>query len=128
MTQGAAQERVKTSALGQISQAGAINPTQLLTLLQPGLRTNDEGQPVFLNGGVEQNLGDYLAHLKQATEWGHHFSASGSKGMGAAPGAQSVAPGMENPYKTKNFTAALMLERDNPELAKTLKQEAIRAA
>ena len=128
VTQGAAQERLKTSALGQISQAGAINPSQLLTLLQPGLRTNDEGQPVFLNGGVEQNLGDYLAHLKQATEWGHHFSASNSKGMGAAPGAQSVAPGMENPYKTKNFTAALMLERDNPELAKTLKQEAIRAA
>ena len=48
--------------------------------------------------------------------------------MGAAPGAQSVAPGMENPYKTKNFTAAMQLEVSNPELAKTLKQEALRAA
>ena len=47
---------------------------------------------------------------------------------GRSAGAQSVAPGMENPYKTKNFTATLLLGRDNPELAKTLKQKAIRAA
>jgi len=45
--------------------------------------------------------------------------------MGASPAA-SVAPGMDNPYRSKNLTAALKLEIENPELAAALKAEAAR--
>jgi hypothetical protein len=123
--QGRQQETLRAAALGQISQANAVNPQQLYSLLQTGLRTDDEGNPVVLNGGVEMPLGDYLQHLKQSTEWQHHFSASGARGMGASPAA-SVAPGMDNPYRSKNLTAALKLEIENPELAAALKAEAAR--
>jgi len=123
--QGRQQESLRAAALGQISQANAVNPQQLYSLLQTGLRMDDEGNPVLLNGGVEQPLGDYLQHLKQSTEWQHHFSASGARGMGASPAA-SVAPGMDNPYRSKNLTAALKLEIENPELAAALKAEAAR--
>ncbi len=123
--QGRQQETLRAAALGQISQANAVNPQQLYSLLQTGLRMDDEGNPVLLNGGVEHPLGDYLQHLKQSTEWQHHFSASGARGMGASPAA-SVAPGMDNPYRSKNLTAALKLEIENPELAAALKAEAAR--
>ena len=123
--QGRQQETLRAAALGQISQANAVNPQQLYSLLQTGLRMDDEGNPALLNGGVEQPLGDYLQHLKQSTEWQHHFSASGARGMGASPAA-SVAPGMDNPYRSKNLTAALKLEIENPELAAALKAEAAR--
>jgi flagellar biosynthesis GTPase FlhF len=123
--QGRQQESLRAAALGKISQANAVNPQQLYALLQTRLRTDDEGSPVVLDGGVEQPLGDYLANLKQSAEWQHHFSANSARGMGSAPTA-TVAPGMENPYKTKNLTAALQLEVANPELAKALKAEAAR--
>jgi len=123
--QGRQQESLRAAALGKISQASAVNPQQLYALLQTRLRTDDEGSPVVLDGGVEQPLGDYLANLKQSAEWQHHFSASSARGMGSAPAA-SVAPGMENPYRTKNLTAALQLEVTNPELAAALKAEAAR--
>ena len=77
----------------------------------------------MLNGGVEQPLGEYLANLKQSTDWQHHFGASGSKGMGST-GLTSVSPGRENPYRTGDLTAAIRLEVENPELAKALKAEA----
>jgi hypothetical protein len=128
VTQQSQHERLKAAALGQISQANAVNPQQLYALLQPQLRVDDEGNPVALNGGVETPLGDYIANLKQAPEWQHHFSASGAgRGMGAAP-TSVVAPGMTNPYRaeTRNLTAALQLEVSNPELAKALKAEAAR--
>jgi hypothetical protein len=121
--QGRQQESLRAAALNKISQVGAVNPQQLYALLQTRLRTDDEGSPVALDGGVEQDLGTYLANLKQSTEWQHHFSASGARGMNAAPAA-SIAPGMENPYKTKNLTAALQLEVSNPDLAAALKAEA----
>jgi hypothetical protein len=123
--ESAKQERLKAAATAQISRANAVNPTQLYQLLSPQLRTNEEGQAVVLNGGVEQDLGDYLSNLKQSTEWQHHFSASGSSGMSSAPAA-SVAPGMTNPYRTGNLTEAMALEITNPELAKSLKAEALR--
>jgi len=123
--ESAKQERLRAAATSHISRANALNPTQLYQLLAPQLRTDEDGNPVVLSGGVEQNLGDYLANLKQSTEWQHHFSASGAAGMGAAPAA-SVAPGMTNPYRTGNLTEALMLEASNPELAKQLKAEAMR--
>ena len=125
VTQSAEQERLKATALQQITRANAVNPQQLYQLLQPQIRVGDEGNLVALNSGVEQPLGDYLANLKSADEWQHHFSASGAKGMGSGSGAVSVAPGMTNPYRTRNLTEALKLEATNPELAKQLKKEAL---
>lgn len=124
VTQGREMERLKSTALQQITQANAVNPNQLFQLLQPQIRVGDEGTVVALNSGVEQPLGDYLANLKSAGEWQHHFSASGAKGMGSAPGATTVAPGMTNPYRTGNLTEAMKLEASNPQLAKQLKAEA----
>lgn len=125
VTQGAAAERLKSAALQQITRANAVNPNQLYTLLQAQLRTNDDGQPVLLNSGVEQPLGDYLANLKSSTDWQHHFSASNAKGMGAGAATTTIAPGMANPYRTRNLTEAMKLEVTNPELAKQLKAEAL---
>ena len=125
VTQGAEQERLKNTALQQITRSNAVNPNQLYQLLQPQIRVDEEGSPVVLSSGVEQPLGDYLTNLKAATEWQHHFSASGSKGMGTGAATVSVAPGMANPYRTKNFTEAMKLEASNPELAKQLKAEAL---
>ena len=116
-------DRLKAAAMSQINTAGVINSQQMYMLLQSGLRTDDEGNPCFLNGGVEQPLGEYLANLKQSTDWQHHFGASGSKGMGST-GQTSVSPGRENPYRTGDLTAAIRLEVENPELAKALKAEA----
>ena len=124
VTQSAKAERLKAAAMTSISRANAVNPQQLYTLLQSQLRTNDEGQPVVLSSGVEQPLGDYLANLKAAADWQHHFSASGSRGTGSTGATTSVAPGMTNPYRTGNLTEAMRLEVTNPELAKQLKAEA----
>ena len=123
VTQESQQERLKAAALSQINTAGALNSQQMYTLLQTALRQDDTGSPVMLNGGVEQPLGEYLANLKQSSEWQHHFGASPAAGMGSAP-TSSVAPGKENPYKTGNLTEALRLEVENPELAKAFKAEA----
>ena len=124
VTQSAKAERLKASAMSSISRANAVNPQQLYTLLQSQLRTNEEGQPVVLNSGVEQPLGDYLVNLKAASDWQHHFSASGSRGTGSTGATTSVAPGMTNPYRTGNLTEAMKLEVTNPDLAKQLKAEA----
>jgi len=120
-----AAERLKSSALGAISQQGAISPEQMFALLQPSLREVG-GKPVVLNGGVEQPLDTYLANLRApGSGYEHHFSASGKSGMGTAPGGvASVAPGMENPWKTNNITQQLLMMRDNPELAQALQAEA----
>jgi len=123
--ESAKQERLKAAATAQISRANALNPTQLYQLLSPQLRTDEDGNPVILSGGVEVPLADALSQYKQSTEWQHHFSASGSSGMSSAPAA-SVAPGMTNPYRTGNLTEAMALEISNPELAKSLKAEALR--
>ena len=123
VTQESQQERLKAAALSQINTAGALNSQQMYTLLQTALRQDDTGSPVMLNGGVEQPLGEYLANLKQSSEWQHHFGASPAAGMGSAP-TGSVAPGKENPYKTGNLTEALRLEVEQPELAKAFKAEA----
>lgn len=125
-TQERQQDRLRAASLSQINTAGAVNSQQMYLLLQSQLRQDDEGNPVVLNGGVEQPLGEYLANLKQSSDWQHHFGASGAQGMGAAP-AGSVAPGRENPYRSGNLTEALRLEVENPDLAKALKAEANRA-
>ena len=124
VTQREKAERLKASAMSSISGANAVNPQQLYLLLQSQLRTNDEDQPVVLNSGVEQPLGEYLANLKAAPDWQHHFSASGSRGTGSTGATTSVAPGRSNPYRTGNLTEAMKLEVSNPDLAKQLKAEA----
>ena len=125
VTQDREQDRLRAASLSQINQAGAVNSNQMFQLLQQQLRANEEGKPVVLNGGVEQPLNDYLAALKNSSEWQHHFGASGAQGMGAAAGG-SVAPGRDNPYRNGNLTEAMKLEVENPDLAKALKAEARR--
>jgi len=123
----AAHERLRATALQQISHASALAPEQLLGLLQPQLR-NSDGVPVVIVNGIEQPLAAYLANLKNpGSGWDHHFAPSGARGMGSAP-TSNVPPGMANPYRkdTYNFTDILRLEKDNPELAKLLKAEATR--
>ena len=125
VTQERQQDRLRAASLSQINTAGAVNSQQMYLLLQSQLRQDADGNPVVLNGGVEQPLGDYLSNLKQSSDWQHHFGASGAQGMGSAP-AGSIAPGRENPYRNGNLTEALRLEVENPDLAKALKAEAAR--
>jgi hypothetical protein len=123
----AARERLRATALQQISQANALAPEQLLGLLGSNLRENN-GTPVVIVNGIEQPLAAHLANLKNpGSGWDHHFAPTGARGMGSTP-SSNVPPGVVNPYKkdTYNFTEILRLEKDNPELARLLKSEATR--
>jgi hypothetical protein len=129
LQQSAEQDRLRAAAIQEIGRANALVPEQLYGLLQPALRVNDEGQPVVLAGGAEVPLGDHLANLRNpGAGWVHHFAAGQARGMGAPAqgGVSSVAPGLDNPYRSGNFTAAFQLETTNPELAAALKAEAMR--
>jgi muconolactone delta-isomerase len=116
----------KTTALAAISNLGAINAEQTLSLLQGKLQKNAEGKVVVLNGGVEQDLGTYLTSLKNpGSGWEHHFKPSSAAGMGAKPSPISnVSGGTDNPWKTGNLTQQLIMENENPELSAVLKREA----
>lgn len=125
--QEAANERLRATALQQISSANALAPEQLLGLLKPQLRDSN-GTPVVIVNGIEQPLSAYLANLKNpGSGWDHHFAPNGARGMGSTP-TSNVPPGVVNPYKreTYNFTDQLRMEVENPELAKLLKSEATR--
>ena len=119
---------IKTSALSAISNSGAVNAEQMLSLLQDRLKRNDGGDVVVLNGGVEQDLGTYIGNLKNpGSGWEHHFKPSSAAGMGAKPTPTSnVSPGMTNPWKegSINMTQQMVLESNEPELAAVLKKEA----
>ncbi len=116
----------KTTALAAISNLGAINAEQTLSLLQNKLQKNQEGKVVILNGGVEQDLTSYLTSLKNpGSGWEHHFKASSAAGMGAKPSPVGSAGGnVNNPYKSQNITEQLIMEAENPDLAAVLKAEA----
>ena len=116
----------KTTALAAISNQGAINAEQMLSLLQGKLQKNAEGNVVVLNGGVEQDLNAYLTSLKNpGSGYEHHFKPSTAAGMGAKPSpVGNVSGGSENPWKTGNLTNQLIMENDNPDLAAVLKREA----
>ena len=116
----------KTTALAAISNLGAINAEQTLSLLQGKLQKNAEGKVVVLNGGVEQDLNAYLTSLKNpGSGYEHHFKPSTAAGMGAKPSPiGNVSGGSENPWKTGNLTNQLIMENDNPDLAAVLKREA----
>ena len=116
----------KTTALAAISNLGAINAEQTLSLLQGKLQKNANGEVVVLNGGVEQNLGNYLTSLKNpGSGWEHHFKPSSAAGMGAKPTpVASTGSGQPNPWKTGNVTQQMLLSEQDPQMAAVLKQEA----
>ena len=116
----------KTTALAAISNLGAINAEQTLSLLQGKLQKNANGEVVVLNGGVEQNLGTYLTSLKNpGSGWEHHFKPSSAAGMGAKPSpVANAGTGQANPWKTGNLTQQMLLSEQDPQLAAVLKQEA----
>ena len=119
-------ESTKTTALAAISNLGAINAEQTLSLLQSRLQKNAEGKVVVLNGGVEQDLNTYLSSLKNpGSGWEHHFKPSSAAGMGAKPSPIANASGGQvNPWKTGNLTQQMLLLEQDPQLAAVLKQEA----
>ena len=119
-------EATRTTALNALSNAGAINAGQTLSLLQDKLHKSSDGRTVILNGGVEQDLGTYVNNLKNpGSGWEHHFKASNAAGMGAKPSPTSnVAPGSENPWKTGNLTQQMILSNQDPDLAAVLQKEA----
>ncbi len=116
----------KTTALAAISNLGAINAEQTLALLQGKLQKNSEGKVVVLNGGVEQDLTNYLTSLKNpGSGWEHHFKPSSAAGMGAKPSpVANAGGGQPNPWKTGNITQQMLLSEQDPQMAAVLKQEA----
>ena len=116
----------KTTALAAISNLGAINAEQTLSLLHNKLQKNANGEVVVLNGGVEQNLTNYLTSLKNpGSGWEHHFKPSSAAGMGAKPSpVANAGGGQPNPWKTGNVTQQMLLSEQDPQMAAVLKQEA----
>ena len=116
----------RTEALAAISNLGAINAEQTLSLMQNKLQKNAQGNVVVLNGGVEQDLNTYLSSLKNpGSGWEHHFKPSSAAGMGAKPTPiASTGEGQVNPWKTGNITQQMIISNENPELAAVLKREA----
>jgi len=116
----------KSTALAAISNLGAINAEQTLSLLERNLSRNADGKVVILNGGVEQDLSTYLTSLKNpGSGWEHHFKPSSAAGMGAKPSPVANASGGQvNPWKTGNITQQMLISEQNPQLAAVLKQEA----
>ena len=116
----------KSTALAAISNLGAINAEQTLSLLERNLSRNADGKVVILNGGVEQDLSTYLTSLKNpGSGWEHHFKPSSAAGMGAKPSpVTNASGGQPNPWKTGNITQQMLISEQNPQLAAVLKQEA----
>jgi uncharacterized phage infection (PIP) family protein YhgE len=116
----------KQEALAAISNLGAINAEQTLSLLQGKLQRNTEGKVVVLNGGVEQDFNTYLGSLKNpGSGWEHHFKPSSAAGMGAKPSpVANAGGGQPNPWKTGNITQQMLLSEQDPQMAAVLKQEA----
>ena len=116
----------KTEALAAISNLGAINAEQTLSLLQGSLQKNANGEVVVLKGGVEQNLTNYLTSLKNpGSGWEHHFKPSSAAGMGAKPSpVANAGGGQPNPWKTGNVTQQMLISEQDPQMAAVLKQEA----
>jgi len=125
--QGFTQEQVKSAAIAQLSQAGALAPDQLYRLLQENLRAK-EGQPVAVVGGVEVPVGEYIANLKNpGSGYEHHFAATNRAGMGVTGSARATAlPGQSNPWSKDswNITQQMMMLTSDPDKARLLKAEA----
>ena len=121
------QEQLKSSAIAQLSGAGALAPDQLYRLVQENLRAKD-GQPVAVVGGVEVPVGEYIANLKNpGSGYEHHFAASNRAGMGVTGSARATAlPGQSNPWSQEgwNVTQQMMMLSEDPDRARLLKAEA----
>ena len=125
--QGFTQEQVKSAAIAQLSQAGALAPDQLYRLLQENLRAK-EGQPVAVVGGVEVPVGEYIANLKNpGSGYEHHFAATNRAGMGVTGSARNTSlPGQANPWSKDswNVTQQMLMLNSDPDKARLLKAEA----
>jgi rhamnose utilization protein RhaD (predicted bifunctional aldolase and dehydrogenase) len=125
--QGFTQEQVKSAAIAQLSQAGALAPDQLYRLLQENLRAKD-GQPVAVVGGVEVPVGEYIANLKNpGSGYEHHFAATNRAGMGVTGSARAtVLPGQSNPWSKDswNLTEQMVMLTTDPDKARLLRAEA----
>ncbi len=125
--QGFTQEQVKSAAIAQLSQAGALAPDQLYRLLRENLRAK-EGQPVAVVGGVEVPVGEYIANLKNpGSGYEHHFAATNRAGMGVTGSARTSAlPGQANPWSKDswNLTQQMVMLNSDPDKARLLKAEA----
>ena len=125
--QGFTQEQIKSAAIAQLSQAGALAPDQLYRLLQENLRAKD-GQPVAVVGGIEVPVGEYIANLKNpGSGYEHHFAATNRSGMGVTGSARATAlPGQTNPWlkDSWNITQQMMMLTKDPDKARLLKAEA----
>jgi len=121
------QEQLKSSAIAQLSQAGALAPDQLYRLVQENLRAKD-GQPVAVVGGIEVPVGEYIANLKNpGSGYEHHFAASNRAGMGVTGSARATAlPGQTNPWSQEgwNITQQMMMLSEDPDRARLLRAEA----
>ena len=116
----------KQEALAAISNIGAINAEQTLSLLQEKLQRNADGKVVVLNGGVEQDFNTYLTSLKNpGSGYEHHFKPSSAAGMGAKPSpVANAGTGQVNPWKMGNLAQQMILSEKDPQMAAVLKQEA----
>lgn len=122
-------QALRTKALQEISDAKAVRPDQLLSLIATDLREDASGKPVVLDGGMEIPLRDHLARLRSPESgWDHHFAANGAVGMGAKPSAVGSAYGGPNPFRleTRNLTEQSRLYQEDPALYQRLKAEAAR--
>ena len=118
------QQSIKAKAVNAFSQAGVQQPEHMYALHQDRLRMNGNDLMV-VNGGVEQPLNSFVDGLKSPdSQFAYMFASSGAKGMGAVGSTPSSIGGQENPYITRNFSAAVKLEAENPELAARFKAQA----
>ncbi|MEN9859554.1 MAG: hypothetical protein RLZZ515_36 [Cyanobacteriota bacterium] len=126
--QARAQETLRSRALSEITNAKALRPDQLLSLLGPDLREVD-GKPVVINGGIEIPLSDHLSRLRAPESgWEHHFAANGAKGMGSTPAAPNTTTPVTNPFLAKppNLSEIARLFQEDRNLHDRLKAEALR--
>ena len=125
--QGFTQEQIKSAAIAQLSQAGALAPDQLYRLLQENLRAKD-GQPVAVVGGIEVPVGEYITNLKNpGSGYEHHFAATNRAGMGVTGSARATAlPGQSNPWSKDgwNVTEQMVMLSTDPDKARLLRAEA----
>jgi hypothetical protein len=83
---------------------------------------------VAVAGGVEVQIGEYIANLKNpGSGYEHHFAATNRAGMGVAGSARtSSLPGQSNPWQKDNWniTQQMLLLSQDPDKARLLKAEA----
>jgi hypothetical protein len=130
--EGQAREKLKSSALGVFHSAGVVAPEQLFTILGGGIKEVNGGL-VFLQGGVERDLAQYVASLRAPNSgFEHHFAPSGGRGMGTpvttppVGGGGSTSDDPNNPWSKSGWsrTGQLYLLTKNPELAEQYKAAA----